>query len=217
MKSTQAGMRMSRWAYLILVLFLPVILFGQDSPAKKGELPVQAQYSDRFRITDIYFNKKQDIAGRGEILEVQMTLTNQTDDPLELYIFTIATYETGKAHQTSFDIPIPSQKLVSNFVPYPSDITNFEYQFTDDKGQPVKDEQGKEVRAYKKIPKNTQTGVDPATGKPYLLKDMLVIRTEHLSRFKKNNTFFNNVAVLIFDKDGKPAFRQLYQLKGFRH
>ncbi len=212
---------MTRYINFFLILFLPVFLFAQDTPAKKtepsGAIPVQSQYSDKFEIKNVDFNKKVDLNGKGENLDVTFILDNHMDDPQDLYLFVVASYEVGKPKETLFDNPIPPHKRIRSFVPFPLDLANFEYSETDDKGQLLKDEQGKEIHLYKKFPKNPQAGIDPSTGKPYHLVDRLVVRTNHMSKYRHNFAFFNNVTILVFDKDGKPIFRQQYELKGYRH
>ena len=212
---------MTRYINFFLILFLPVYLFAQDTPAKKtepsGAIPVQSQYSDKFEIKNVDFNKKVDLNGKGENLDVTFILENHMDDPQDLFLFVIASYEVGKPKESLFDKPIPPHKRIRSFVPFPLDLANFEYSDTDDKGQPLKDEQGKEIHLYKKFPKNPQAGIDPSTGKPYHLVDRLVIRTGHMSKYRHNFAFFNNVTILVFDRDGKPIFRQQYELKGYRH
>lgn len=215
---------MIRNCYLIMLLFLlPVALTAQDAaPAKSssdslGAIPVQSQYSDRFNITSICFNKKLELSGKGEILEVVLTLENRIDDPQDFYIFVIATYETGKPTMTSFDNPIPPHRRLRSFVPFPLDLANFDYTENGTDGKPLKDEHGQNMHLYKKYPKNPTAGVNPETGKPYNLKDRLLVRTEHLSKYRHRYTYFNEVAVLIFDKEGKPIYRQLYKLVGYRH
>ncbi len=68
----------------------------------------------------------------------------------------------------------------------------------------------------KKHAKDYKLGVDPATNKPYALKDKIIIRTDHLSPYRKNYKFFNNAAVLIYDDEGKLLYRQLYLIDKMR-
>ncbi|MGL4370572.1 MAG: hypothetical protein ACRCUT_13000, partial [Spirochaetota bacterium] len=60
-------------------------------------------------------------------------------------------------------------------------------------------------------------GVNPATGKMYTLLDKIIIRSEHLTVYRKNFKYFNNVTVVIFDDEGKTKYRQTYYLDGRRH
>ena len=62
------------------------------------------------------------------------------------------------------------------------------------------------------------TVVEPlvSTYHTYHLKDKLNIWTTHLSKYRNNYFFFNEVTILIFDKDGNPLFRQLYSISGKR-
>ena len=223
-RTISAGKNMKRPLHALLFVFIfGAALAAQDAtPAKPsaattGTIPVQSQYSDRFSITSIDFNKKTELSGKGEILEVVLTLVNQIDDPQDLYIFVIATYEVGKPNESLLDAPIPPHQRIRSFVPYPLDLSNFDYTENGKDGKPAKDDQGQDVHLYKKFPKNPLAGVDPSTGKPYTLKDRLIIRTQHLSKFRHKYTYFNEVAVLVFDKDGKPVYRQVYKLNGFRH
>lgn len=216
---------MKRYIALMMIMLSPVLLFSQD--AKKEEassektriitnIPVEAQYSNKFAIKNLFFNKRTDLGGKGEILEIEFQLENLTDDPMELYIFTIATYEKVEKTKSSFERPIPKRERVRTFVTYPDDVSNFTYPDTDEKGNIKRDKNGKELMKLVKFPKNPKAGVDPKTGKPYLLNDKLMIYTTHLSPFRRNYFFFNNLAVLIFDSEGKPAYRKLFEIKGKR-
>ncbi|MCP4137952.1 MAG: hypothetical protein GY754_43720 [bacterium] len=173
-------------------------------------IPVQAQYSNKFRIKDVTFSKKIDPTGRGEYLEVEFRLENMTDDPIDLYLFVIATYEKAQRKLTSFDRPIPQKDRIWTFEPSPDDKANFQYPEKDEEGKVKKDEDGKDKLMYIKFPR------DPKKGEAYHLKGDEIIRTRHLSKYRKNYFFFNEVAILVFDKKGRPAYRQLYNLKGFR-
>ncbi len=211
---------------LMLIILLPVILLSQESTTDtktdttgssqvKTQIPVQAQYSNRFKIRHVNFNKRIDLLGKGEILEIEFVIVNQTDNPIDLYIFTIATHETKRQKDSYFKMPIDREKKL-NFVPYPMDLDNFRYPKTDYKGNPVKDESGNQKMSFIKFPKNPKAGINKATGKPYHLENKLVVRTQHLSKYRVNYTYFNEATLLIFDKDGKPVFRQLYKLIGIR-
>lgn len=207
---------LKRIAFLLFCLIVPTILFSQDekkttaAPETRVKLnssiPVMAQYSDKFKIEEYYFNRKIDVQRRGEILEVELVLSNLTDDPMELYIFTIATYEKVERTKSSFERPIPKKERIRSFVPHPDVIEEFKYENPERKG---------EFR-LEKYPKNPKAGIDPQTGKPYVLKDTLVVRNLHLSKYRQNYFFFNNVTLLIFDSEGKPAYRQRFLIEGKR-
>ncbi len=200
-----------RALFIVVLLSIPMLNFAQEAPREKQEkistnIPVQAQYSNNFKITEYYFNRKVDVKGRGEILEVEIVLENLTDNPLDLYIFTIATTEKIEKTKSSFEKPVPEKERVRNFVPFPDEIKNFEYD----------DPASKTGVLFVKFPKNPKAGISPETGKPYHLVDKLMVRTFHLCPYKRKYTFFNNVMILVFDGEGKPAFRKLYSLNGTR-
>lgn len=100
---------------ILLLISLPLNLFAQAGTDKKEEkkgdtrtisaVPIQSQYSKAFTITNVYFNRRIDIGGKGETLEVEMKLNNKTDETQELYIFVIAAYEDRHANLTSFSPP----------------------------------------------------------------------------------------------------------------
>jgi hypothetical protein len=195
----------------IVIIFTVAAAFAQEAPKAKQEkvitnIPVQAQYSNKFKIKEYYFNRKVDVNGRGEILEVELLFENLTDDQLDLYIFTIATTEKVEKTKSSFEKPIPEKERIRNFVPYPDDLKNFEYEKAGKAGE----------TAFLKFPKNPKAGINPLTGQPYHLKDKLMVRTYHLCSYKVNYSFFNNITILVFDSEGKPAFRKLYDFQGYR-
>jgi len=191
---------------LLTLLLLPVLLFAQDKKAENiGEpnFPIHSIRSDLLKLKQLSFNKAVPFE-RGEILEVEMLLENQVDDPQELYIFTIATYEKEFIPKSSFIRPsLEDNNLIKLIVPYPNDLKNFEY----DRGQ-----FGEKKKSYIKYPKNYKAGINVSTGKPYILKEKLLIRTRHLTRYLKKFNFFNEMTILIFDKDGKILYRQQYHL-----
>ncbi len=207
---------LKRIAFLSFCLIVPTILFSQDEKKSTADpetrvklnssIPVLAQYSDKFKIEKYYFNRRIDVQRRGEILEVELVLCNLTDDPMDLYIFTIATYEKVERTKSSFERPIPEKERIRSFVPHPDVIEEFKYEHPERKG---------EMR-LEKYPKNPKAGVDPQTGKPYTLKDRIVVRNLHLSRYRQNYFFFNNVTLLIFDSEGKPVYRQHFLIEGKR-
>lgn len=198
-------------------IILPVALLaqagpGKDAPEKKGasafstNIPVQAQYSEKFEVEHCYLNRRIDPGGKGELLEIELILKSRLNEPIEMYIFTIATFEKIEKTKSSFEMPVPERERIRNFVPYPDDIKNYEYGNPDDKGATV----------LVKYPKNPKAGVDPSTGKPYTLKNRLVVRAYHLSPYRNDYVFFNNATILIFDGEGKAMFRKLYEIKGRR-
>lgn len=216
---------MKKYIALMLMFLCPILLFSQEEK-KEGvstnqskiitNIPVQAQYSNSFKIKNLFFNKRIDLGGKGEILEVEFTLENLTDDPMDVYIFTIATFEKVEKTKSSLERPVPQKERIRTFVTYPDDISNFSYTDTDEKGNIKKDKNGLEIVKLIKFPKNAKAGVDQKTGKPYHLDDKLQIYTTHISKYRRNYFFFNNLAVLIFDSDGKPAYRKLFEIKGKR-
>ena len=113
--------------FIFLFILIPALLLsqGEESPTTttkkkvKTSIPVQAQYSNRFKIKEVYFNKRIDPNGRGEMLEVQFSLTNSTDTPMDLYIFVIATYEIEEKIYSSFNRPTIKEKRMKNFCPIP--------------------------------------------------------------------------------------------------
>lgn len=219
-------MSMKKIAMVVLAFLCPFLLLAQDAkkvdaPKEQSKIitniPAEAQYSNNFNIKSIFFNKRIDPGGKGEILEVELTLENLTDDPMDLYLFTIATYEKVEKTKSSFERPIPYRERIRTFVTYPDDISNFSYLDTDDKGNVKKDKNGLEMVKLVKFPKNPKAGVDQKNGKPYHLVDKLTIYTTHVSKYRRNYFFFNNVALLIFDSDGKPAYRKLFEIKGKRN
>ncbi|HEY1407227.1 MAG TPA: hypothetical protein VF857_11505, partial [Spirochaetota bacterium] len=137
--------------------------------------------------------------------EVVFELTNTEDTPRDLYIFVLASHEEQKWVYNSFRTKrsVPERVDVDLFVPVPSDRANFEYDING-------------AKLIKKYAKDYKLGVDPSTGKAYHLKDKVIVRTEHLSPYRKNYTYFNNATVLVYDDEGKLLFRQIYALNGFR-
>ena len=210
------GISMARGPFILCILMTPVMLLSQQTApettatvAKKPVPSVQAERSDLIEVAPIYFNRKLDITGKGEVLEAEIIVENMTDAPLELYIFTIATYEKDTSTKSSFQRPFPFKEAIRYFVAFPEGEENFLYT--------EKDAKGKEYTIHRKYPKDFKKGVDPKTNAPYKLGDKkIVFRTTHLSKYRKNYTFFNEAAVLIFNKEGKLLFQQLYQFKGWR-
>ncbi len=206
---------------VIIFICMPAFLFSQPKDEKKSEtqgkttIPVLSQYSKNFKLHDVNFSKRSDFAGKGEVLEVEMRLTNLTDDPADLYIFVIATYEIP-ANKSSLSAHLTEKDRMKTFSPFPNDLKNFDYPDTDEKGNVKKEISGADTVKYLKFPKNTKAGIDPVTGKAYTLNKLLVVRTTHLSNYKLQFYFFNQVTIIVFDSEGKPVYRQKYELTGTR-
>lgn len=183
------------------------IKFVQAKPAD-GILAVPAQtlYSDKLQILNVNFNKKIDPAGKGELLEIQFVVKNNLDEPQDIYIFVISTFEKTEKTKSSFEMPIPEKERIRSFVPYPYDLSNFEYQ----------DAENKDKIKLLKSPKNPKAGINPSTGKPYHLTDKLNMWTTHLSKYRNNYFFFNETVILVYDKEGNPLFRKYYKISGKR-
>ena len=189
---------------IIVMILFAVSLFAQTT--QKTDIPVQSLYSNQIRIKDIHFNKRVDRTGKGEELEVEIVFENLTDNPMDIYCNIIATYEKEEKTKSSFEMPIPEKERIRNFVPYPDDVANYEY--TDSKGQKI----------FQSYPKNTKSGINPLTNKLYTvpIRENLIVRSNHLSPYRKDYVFFNYVTILVFDKDGNPILREVYELKGKR-
>jgi hypothetical protein len=206
---------------VLLIVLLPAVIFSQEtksteSPVKSQIIPIQAQYSDEFCIKNVNFNKFVDIYGRGEVLEVEFEIVNKTDDPLDMYLIVIATFEKKERTRSSFERPIPEKERVRTFVPFPLNLDNFQYPVVDSKGNQAKDKEGKALTRYVKFPRDPKQGVNPLTGGMYHVEKKLVVRTTHLSKYRTNYYYFNEVAILAFNKNGEPQYKQSYRLVGFR-
>lgn len=207
--------------FLVVLLFIPSLVLTQGNKdqgekQKSQLIPIQAQYSDSFDIKNVHFNRNVDLFGKGEVLDVLFELHNKTDDPMDLYVFVIATYEKTEKTTSSFEMPVPEKDRLRSFVPFPFNMDNFLYPAVDAKGNPVKDAQGKAKMVYHKYPVDPKQGINPTTGQLYHLDKKLVIRTNHLSKYRTNYFFFNNVVILIFNKEGQPQYKQSYLLTSFR-
>ena len=221
---------MKRSVIIILLLTVPALIFSQEQQSqqpsqqqaqqnqesKRKPSPVVSQYSHDFVVKDISFNKRIDVGGRGELLEVEFNLVNKTDYPFDVYIFVLASYEVKEKTDSSFEPPVPREKRIRSFVPFPDVPDQFRTPILDDKGNIRKNVHGVDMYDYEKSPRDPKTGVNPDTGKPYTLKEKMLVRTYHLSLYRNNYFFFNQAAILIFDKDGNPVFRQLYELNAWR-
>jgi len=202
---------MERFFSMILV-FIPMLLLAQNSgeiaPINSIEtitVPKEAQYSERFKISPIYFNKRIDPAGLGDILEVEMIFENLTDQPMDLNIITIATVEFPPKRDSSFD-PIILKNDLIKYLDASPDAENFKYPVKDESGNVKKDYFGNDVFEYKKIPN------DPKKATLITVHDKYMLRTYHLSKFRKKYEFFNAVSILVFNKDGQPLFASYYSL-----
>jgi hypothetical protein len=210
----------------ILIRTIPVVITPQDKPAEtpgpsapgdvNTNISVLSQYSNRFKFKEVYFNRRIDPGGRGENLMVDFALENQTDHEMDLYIFIIASYEIDVPSESTFTRPVPLEDRIKNFAVSPGSIENFTYPDVDGKGVRKKNMFNEDMNKYVKFPKNPREGINPETGKPWRLGGRLFFTTNILSPYKQNYYFFNNAAILIFDDQGKPLFRQLFELKGFR-
>ena len=196
---------------LIMILFLlfPVMIFSQstvaDGKTDFTSFPVQSVRNDYFNLINLNFNEfVSDI--RGQTLEVEFQLESKLDFSQQYYIFVIATNEKSYKTTSSFESPsLDDPDEIKLIVPFPGDLSNFEYDGKDDKGA--------DQKIYVKYPKNIKTGVDPITGQPYVLDDRLTFRSRHLSKYRKNFLYFNQVCILIFDSDEKLVYRQVYEVK----
>jgi len=209
---------MKRFFMILMICILPSAVFSQNQntaqPAqpkkaeegKKEQFPPQSVLNNDFTVSMPSFVKKGDNLGKGEVLEVGFDLSNNVDSSATLYIFVIATYEDIKWQYNSFQSKktFPEKIQTAYFTPYPDTNANYEYDINGEK----------ELKRY---PKDYKAGINPADGKPYLLKDKIIIRSRHLSLYRKNYKFYNNVTIVIFDDEGKTKFRQTYSLEGTRN
>jgi len=203
---------MFRRTFIMLALFVPVsFVFSQSDTVKdeknktKIEKPEQIVTTDVFGIENLSFNKKIDPTGKGELLQVEFALKNNTDSPLELYIFMMGTVEDKEWVWNTFNNRKVTLKkiIIKHFASTPDDKTQFE-----------KEEDGKKV--INKYPKDFKTGINPNTGKPYILESYLPVRTELLSQYRKKYQFFNYATIYIFDNEGELLFYQNYSLDKIR-
>jgi hypothetical protein len=206
-----------RTAVLILSLLIPLSLFSKDPERgmKKMQIdrfPSGSILNNRFDVKNISFNRTHDAKGRGEVLRVEFEVSSFVDQPIDLYIFTIAIHEKVDKSISSFERPIPAKDYIKNFVPFPYDLKNFQNSV------------GQKDSGFVKFPKNPKAGINPSTGKQYRLKDKLFVKTTHLSKYRKDYVFFNTVVILIYDakklstKSGypMPVFRQVFYISGIR-
>jgi len=192
-----------------LFLIIPVFLFSQDKGISvkidPKKIPVQSVRSELFKIIHLSISKLQP-DNTGEVLETQFQIENQTNIPMDLYIFVIATYEKGYITKSSFEKPsLDDRDPIKFFVTYPDNVENYEY--TEKKAN------GTEKKVYYKTPKNIRAGINKKTGKPYRLEDIITFSSRHFSKYRKNYFFFNQITILIFDTEEKLVFHQNYSLK----
>jgi len=203
-------MKMKRILILLFAL-IPVLLFAQDQDNIKNDplkMPVLTISTDKFRMTDLSFNRMVP-GGNEEILEVEFMLHNLTDDPVKLYIFVIATYESHFFTTSSFQRPsLEDRDEIKVFTPFPEDLKNFQYTY--------KDEKGTEKTELLKFPKNVKSGVNPATGEPFQLHERFIFRSYHPFRDLKKFNFFNEITILIFDEKEELIYRDFFKVRGKR-
>ena len=196
----------------ILFVSMATLLSAQIATMDSIEtitVPIEAHFNKRFKISPIYFNKRIDPAGLGEILEVEMVFENLTDEPLDLNVITIATVEFPPVSDSSFELPIEKTDIIKYLDASP-DAENFKYPLKDESGNTQKDYYGLDRFEYKKIPH------DPKKANSIKLDDTYMLRTYHTSKYRKKYAFFNAVAILVFNTEGEPVFASYYTLDGKR-
>lgn len=219
----------------VALIMIPFVSFAQNQENKaaaenKGGLakfPVQSIRPYEFDIKHFTMSRIYEVRGRGEILNIEFALQNKTDVPRDLYIYTIATYEVHREHPSTFDklIPENEKQVIRVFVPCPiaAEDKNAEHyvmkheNFIFDLGE-------NQQKVLLKYPRDPKLGVNPLDGKAYRLKDDLIVKMQHLSRYRKNYCFFNTLTLLVFDanklndENGRiwPVFRQVYKIEGLR-
>lgn len=198
---------MKRFFLLILTVLCYSFAFSQEaeSQSQKKVFPVQAINTKLFTVKNISFNKLIP-SSEGEVLEVEFEVENGINAKQNLYIFVIASYETKYKTKSSFESPsLDDLNEIKYIRAFPDDLSNFEYS--------EKDKNGNEKKTYIKYPKNIKAGIDPKTGKPYLLEDSIIFRTKFLSPYRKNYYFFNEITILIFDEGENLLYRQIFRVK----
>lgn len=193
----------------LLILIIPVLLFSQEKSGEdksgKKPFPVLSYNTKLFEVYNMTFSKT--VPGyAGEVLEVQFQIKNQIEAEQQLYIFVVATYESDYRTKSSFESPsLDDPSRIKNIKVFPDDLTNFQYT--------EKNKAGNEEQVYIKYPKNIKAGVNPATGKPYVLDEQLTFMTKFLSNYGRKYYFFNEILVLIFDEKEELLYRQLFKVK----
>ncbi len=221
----------------VAFILLPLAAFAQEqgnkaAAAPKGGLakfPVQSIRPYEFNVKHFTMSRIYEVRGRGEILNIEFELQNKTDIPQDLYIYTIATHEVHREHPSTFDMLLTEdeKKVMRVFVPYPAAAEDKNAEHRNMKHENFTFELGEGENRHKaiiKFPRDPKLGVSPLTGKAYHLTDDLIVKMQHLSRYRKNYCFFNTVTLLIFDakkltdEHGRiwPVFRQVYKIEGLR-
>lgn len=198
---------------LIYIMFLiyPLIMFSQENTSDEkvsavvDNKPVLAVFTDVFDIKSLSFNKRNDPKGRGDELQVEFQLYNNTDLKRNLYIFVVATYEEEIWARNSIlgTKIIPIRSDIKFIETYPSDNDNFKYE-----------ENGNTF--YDKYPKDYKLGINPFESKPYFLDEDLIVRTSIISKYRKHYLFFNHVTLIIYGDEGELMYRQVYRIDGYR-
>jgi len=204
---------MNKLFVFILIMLAQAALFSQDKPApaenspvkKLTHLPSQPVPTDVFSVRYMTFNKKIELTGKGDLLQVEFQIDNNTDFDRNLYVFVIATIENIVWRYNSFETKKLKVEAVEMpyFVPYPDNLSLYEYE-----------DEGK--KEFRKMPKDVKAGIVQDTGQPYKLNRNLVIRTTHLCKYRKNYKYFNHVTILIFDDQEELMFSQVYSIDGRR-
>lgn len=192
---------------VLLFILIPVFIFSQDQEEIKRDslkMPVLSVDKKNFNVAEMSFNRI--VPGSSEeILEVEFALNNLTDDPMSLYIFVIASYESHFFTTSSFQRPsLEDRDLIKVITPFPEDIKNFEYTY--------KDEKGNEKIEYLKYPKNIKAGINPGTGEPYKLYDKMIFRSYHPFKDIKKYNFFNEIIILIFDENEELQYKNFFKV-----
>ncbi|MGL4370531.1 MAG: hypothetical protein ACRCUT_12790, partial [Spirochaetota bacterium] len=127
-----------------MIFCLPMAVFAQSQPQsqaqqaqakkaddqKKDKFPTQTVMNDDFSVSRPSFTRKGDNSGKGEIMEVSFDIQNNIDNPRNLYVFVIATYEDTKWVRNSFNTKnsYPEKVAIEYFVPFPDNQKNYEYE-----------------------------------------------------------------------------------------
>ncbi len=192
---------------IFLFMLMPAFIFAHDLEEIKRDslkMPVLSVDTNRFNVAEMSFNRIVPGASE-EILEVEFAINNLTDDPMSLYIFVIATYESHFFTTSSFQRPsLEDRDVIKVITPFPEDIKNFEYTY--------KDEKGDEKTEYLKYPKNIKAGVNPGTGEPYKLDERIIFRSYHPFRDIKKYKFFNEIIILIFDENEELQYKNFFKV-----
>ena len=195
--------------FSIIFVFIPLLLSAQNTARMDSletiTVPVEAKFSETFKISPIYFNKRIDPGGLGEILEVEMMFQNLIDEPIDLNVIIVATVEFHPKSDSSFEPPIDKTNII-RYLDASPDTDNFKYPLKDESGNAQKDYYGIEKFEYKKIPH------DSKKANFITVEDTYMLRTYHMSKFRRKYDFFNAVAILVFNKEGEPIYSCYYTL-----